>query len=68
MAALLSRWLVVEGHYRSILGDGLGKLATIIGRPPYENGVVSDLAEVFARLHARVNTNVVQPRIARPRR
>jgi hypothetical protein len=57
MAVLLSRWLVVQGHDRSILGDDLGKVATEIAKPPFEKGGVSRLAQVVARLHARGKTN-----------
>jgi len=62
MAVLLSRWLVAEGHERSILGDDLGKIATIIGRPPYEKCTVSNLAQVVARLHSRGKTNEAHTR------
>ena len=37
MAVLLSRWLVAQGHDRSILREDLGKVVTAIARPPYEN-------------------------------
>lgn len=62
LAVLLSRWLVAEGHDRSILGDDLGKVATIIGRSPYDRGVVSNLAQVVARLHSRGKSNEVHSR------
>ena len=57
MTVLLSRWLVAEGHDRPVLGDDLGKIAAIVGRPPYEKGMVSNLAQVVARLHSRGKTN-----------
>jgi hypothetical protein len=57
MAVLLSRWLVAAGHDPSILGDDLGKIAAIVGRPPYEKGMVSNLAQIVARLHSRGKTN-----------
>jgi hypothetical protein len=57
MAVLLSRWLVAQGHDRSILGDDLGKVAIEIAKPPYEKGSISRLAQVVARLHARGKTN-----------
>jgi hypothetical protein len=59
IAVLLSRWLVVEGHDRSVLGDDLGNIARIIAQPPYGKGVVSNLAQVVARLHSRGKTNEV---------
>lgn len=62
LAVLLSRWLVAEGHDRSILGDDLGRIATILGRSPYDKGVVSNLAQVFARLHSRGKSNEVNSR------
>jgi hypothetical protein len=57
MTVLLSRWLVTEGHHRSILGDDLGKVAAAIARPPFEKGCVSLLAQVLARLHVRGKGN-----------
>jgi hypothetical protein len=57
LAVLLSRWLVAAGHDRSILADDLGKVAAIVGRPPYEKGMVSNLAQIVARLHSRGKTN-----------
>jgi len=57
MAVLLSRWLVAAGHDPSILGADLGKIAEIVGRPPYEKGMVSNLAKVVARLHSRGKSN-----------
>ena len=53
LAVLLSRWLVTEGHDRSILGEDLGKVAATIAKPPFEKGCVSLLAQVVARLHVR---------------
>ncbi|MBR0753707.1 hypothetical protein JQ604_16080 [Bradyrhizobium jicamae] len=57
MTVLLSRWLVASGHDPSILGADLGKIGEIVGRPPYEKGMVSNLAKVVARLHSRGKTN-----------
>jgi hypothetical protein len=57
MAVLLSRWLVAQGHDRSILGDDLGKIASAVARSPHEKGSISWLAQVVARLHARGKTN-----------
>ena len=57
LTALLSRWLVTQGHDRSILGEDLGKIATIVGQEPYKKGMVSNLAQVVARLHSRGKTN-----------
>lgn len=57
MAAILSRWLVASGHDATVLTDDLGKVATIVGAPPYEKAMVSNLARTVARLHSRGKTN-----------
>jgi hypothetical protein len=57
MTELLSRWLVAEGHDRSILDKDLAKVATAIAEPPYEMLCVSWLAKVVARLHVRGKGN-----------
>jgi hypothetical protein len=47
MAMLLSRWLVAQGHDRSILGDDLGKIVSAVARSPHK-GSTSWLAQVVA--------------------
>jgi hypothetical protein len=57
MTVLLSRWLVTQGHDRSILGKDLGNVAAAIASAPYEKRCVSWLAHVIARLHVRGKGN-----------
>jgi hypothetical protein len=57
ITVLLSRWLVQQGHDRSILGKDLGDVAKIVGAQPYEKTCVGNLAQVVARLHVRGKGN-----------
>jgi hypothetical protein len=57
MTVLVSRWLVAEGHDRSILGDDLAKVAAAVARLPHEKRCVGWLAQVVARLHVRGKAN-----------
>ncbi len=57
IAVLLSRWMVHNGHDRSILAYDLGKIATEIAMAPYEKSCASQLAKVVARLHVRGKAN-----------
>jgi hypothetical protein len=57
MGVILSRWLVTSGHDQAVLADDLGKVAAIVVQPPYEKGMVSNLAKIVARLHSRGKTN-----------
>ncbi|MHC2462492.1 hypothetical protein [Bradyrhizobium embrapense] len=65
IAAVLSRWMVDQGRDRSILGEDLMKIATIVGQPPFAKGVASNLAMVVARLHSRGKTNEVHSKSLR---
>jgi hypothetical protein len=51
-AVLLSRWLIAHGYDRSILGYGLGKVATEIAKPPFGCGLGS-VAVDRGRRHQR---------------
>ncbi|KVE11546.1 hypothetical protein [Burkholderia vietnamiensis] len=62
LTILLSRWLVAQGHNRSILAKDLGNVATTIAQPPYEKACVSWLAQLVARLHVRGKGNEVHSR------
>lgn len=57
LTMVLSRWLVTEGHDRSILGADLGKVAAEVAKPPHEKSCVSWLALLVARLHVRGKGN-----------
>lgn len=57
MTVLLSRWLVQQGHDRSILADDLGKIANVVAKEPYDISCASWLAQVVARLHVRGKGN-----------
>src|SRR5260370_24676064 len=57
MTMLLSRWMVTQGHDRSILADDLGKVAAAIAKLPHEMRCVGSLAQVIARLHIRGKGN-----------
>lgn len=57
MTVLLSRWLVQQGHDRSILADDLGKIANVLAKEPYAISCASWLAQVVARLHVRGKGN-----------
>jgi hypothetical protein len=59
---LLSRWLVSQGHNRSILAKDLGNVATAIAQPPYEKAGIGWLAQLVARLHVRGKGNEVHSR------
>jgi hypothetical protein len=58
----LSRWLVSQGHNRSILAKDLGNVATAIAQPPYEKAGIGWLAQLVARLHVRGKGNEVHSR------
>ncbi len=57
LTVVISRWLVQNGHDRSVLSEDLAKVATAVLKPPYEKGCVSQLAHVVARLHVRGKAN-----------
>lgn len=57
MTQLLSRWMVAQGHDRSILTADLGKVASAIAAAPHERKCASQLAQVIARLHVRGKGN-----------
>jgi hypothetical protein len=57
MTVLLSRWLIAQGHDRSILGDDLGKIAAAIDSSPYDKRGISWTAQIVARLHVRGKAN-----------
>jgi hypothetical protein len=58
MTVLISRWLVqVRKYDRSVLGADLGRIATVVQKPPYEMGCIANLASLVARLHSRGKGN-----------
>jgi hypothetical protein len=57
LTTLLSRWLVAQGHDRSILGKDLGEVGTIIAGADYTKEFVSRMAWIVGRLHSRGKTN-----------
>jgi hypothetical protein len=57
MTVFLSAWLVGQNHNRSILAADLGKVADMVGGPPYDRLVISWAARIIARLHSRGKDN-----------
>lgn len=57
LTMLLSRWMVAQGHDRSILRADLGKVARAIAAPPHQKEGISQLALLVARLHVRGKGN-----------
>ncbi|MEK7992642.1 MAG: hypothetical protein AAB403_02450 [Planctomycetota bacterium] len=57
LTMLLSRWMVAQGHDRSILRADLNKVAVTIAGVPHEKECVSQLARLVARLHVRGKGN-----------
>jgi hypothetical protein len=62
MTVTLSRWMVAQGHDRSILSQDLGEVAALIAGKPHEKRCVSWLAQVVARLHVRGKANEAETR------
>ncbi len=65
LTVMLSRWLVQEGHDRSILADDLGKVALAVVKTPHEKGCVNNLSQVIAKLHSRGKGNEQHSRALR---
>ncbi|MGS1070554.1 hypothetical protein [Burkholderia glumae] len=62
LTVLLSRWLVEQGHDRSILTRDLGTVANVVAQPVYGKACVGWLAQLVARLHVRGKGNEVHSR------
>lgn len=66
MTVILGRWLVQQGHSKSILDKDIGEVAKVVLTPPYQMFVIGNLAQVAARLHARGKGNEQHAKEARP--
>jgi hypothetical protein len=57
LTVVMSRWLALQGHNRSILNADLAQVASTVLQKPYERACVGKLADVVARLHVRGKEN-----------
>lgn len=62
LAVILSRWLLQQGHDRSILAKDLGSISNAILQAPYSKIGVSNLAKTVALLHSRGKGNEAHTR------
>ncbi len=66
IAVIVARWLVQQGHEKSVLNKDIGDVAKVILAEPYKMAVIGNLAQVTARLHARGKGNEQHAKEARP--
>jgi hypothetical protein len=65
IAVIVARWLVQQGHDKSVLSKDIGDVAKAVLVAPYKMFVIGNLAQVTARLHARGKGNEQHAKEAR---